>query len=53
MAIVHSALITEDRSGWLSTRTRSGPESFFPDPSGENYYWVQVHLQRARSPGHQ
>lgn len=41
MAMVHNALITEDDSGRLSTRTRRGPESFFPDPSGENYYWVQ------------
>lgn len=41
MAMVHNALITEDDAGRLSTRTRKGPESFFPDPSEQSYYWVQ------------
>lgn len=41
MAMVHNALVAEDESGRLSTRTAEGPESFFPDPNGSSYYWVQ------------
>ena len=41
MAMVHNALVAEDDSGQLSTLVREGPESFFPDPSGTSYYWVQ------------
>lgn len=41
MAMVHNALVTEDQSGRLSTRTAEGPESFFTDPSDTSYYWVQ------------
>ena len=41
MAMVHNALVAESESGRLSTRTAEGPESFFPDPSDDTYYWVQ------------
>ena len=41
MAMVHNALVAESESGRLSTRTSAGPESFFPDPSDDSYYWVQ------------
>ncbi|HIZ98536.1 MAG TPA: DUF4185 domain-containing protein [Candidatus Janibacter merdipullorum] len=41
MTMVHNALLTEDDSGRLSTRTAEGPESFFADPSERSYYWVQ------------
>ncbi|WP_068422112.1 DUF4185 domain-containing protein [Janibacter terrae] len=41
MAMVHNALVAEDDSGRLSTHTSEGPESFFPDPSEDTYYWVQ------------
>lgn len=41
MTMVHNALVTEDDSGRLSTRTAEGPESFFADPSERSYYWVQ------------
>lgn len=41
MAMVHNALVAESEGGRLSTRTGEGPESFFPDPSDQTYYWVQ------------
>lgn len=41
MTMVHNALVAEDESGRLSTRTAEGPESFFADPSESTYYWVQ------------
>ncbi len=41
MAMVHNALVVEDSAGRLSTFTGSGPESFFPDPDKDSYYWVQ------------
>lgn len=41
MTMVHNALVVEDGSGQLSTLTREGPESFFPDPGEKTYYWVQ------------
>ena len=41
MAMVHNAVVAEDDSGRLSTRTAEGPESFFADPSEDSYYWVQ------------
>ncbi len=41
MTMIHNALVTEDESGRLSTRTAEGPESFFADPSESSYYWVQ------------
>lgn len=41
MAMVHNALVAEGDSGRLSTRTAEGPESFFPDPGPDSYYWVQ------------
>lgn len=41
MTMVHNALVAEDDSGRLSTRTAEGPESFFEDPSSSSYYWVQ------------
>ena len=63
MAMVHNALVAEDESGRLSTRTAEGPESFFPDPDDETYYWVQdaavegdelvVFLSRTRQVGEQ
>lgn len=41
LTMVHNALVAEDDSGRLSTRTGEGPESFFPDPGEKTYYWVQ------------
>ncbi|GAB3111523.1 hypothetical protein GCM10027055_12290 [Janibacter alkaliphilus] len=43
-AMVHNALVLERDDGTLDTRTstRDGrPHAFFPDPSDQDYYWVQ------------